>query len=87
VARHLGFARNLRIETHVMDGKDIALTIAQFARAQHVTQIFMRRSRPPAWGQWLRSSTLHRVVHLTRDMEVTIVADRRRKCAVPARHP
>jgi two-component system, OmpR family, sensor histidine kinase KdpD len=81
VERHLSFACNLRIETHVIDGRDVARTIAQFARARNATQIFMRRSMPRGYFRLLHGSTVHRVVRLTRDMEVTIVAARQHPSA------
>jgi two-component system sensor histidine kinase KdpD len=78
VERHLGFARNLRIRTEVVAGGDVAESLVQFARAQHATQIFMGRSFSTSWKRRLRGSKLQRVVRLARDMEITIVAERRR---------
>jgi two-component system sensor histidine kinase KdpD len=79
VERHLGFARNLRIRTAVIEGEDVASSIVEFARAQNATQIFMGRSAAKDWGTRLRGSTLNRAVRLARDMEITIVAERRRE--------
>ncbi|HWC99503.1 MAG TPA: sensor histidine kinase KdpD [Candidatus Sulfopaludibacter sp.] len=79
--RHLSFARNLRIETHVLEGDDVALTIAEFARRQAITQIFMGRSLPPAWWNLFGETIVQRVVRHARDMQVTIVAERRVKNA------
>ena len=42
----MSFARNLRIDTHVVEGPDIAAAIADFARSQRITQIFMGRAGP-----------------------------------------
>ena len=78
VEKHLGFARNLRIEVSVIDGDVVADGIVEFARTRHATQIFMGRSPSKGWKHRLRGSTLHRVVRLARDMEITIVAERRR---------
>src|SRR4051794_36931985 len=44
VHRHMSFARNLRIQTHVLEGADVPSMIAEFARSHNVTQIFMGRS-------------------------------------------
>jgi two-component system sensor histidine kinase KdpD len=49
-----------------------------FARAQHATHIFMGRSLLKGWKERLHGSTLNRLVRLARDMEITIVAERRR---------
>jgi two-component system, OmpR family, sensor histidine kinase KdpD len=75
--KHLNFARNLHIETHVLKGKDVARTIVDFARAENITQIFLGRAgrRPMSW---LLGSTVHGVVRLARDREITVVAERLR---------
>jgi two-component system sensor histidine kinase KdpD len=78
VEKHLGFARNLRIEVSVIHANEVADGIVEFARTRHATQIFMGRSPSAGWKHRLRGSTLHRVVRLARDMEITIVAERRR---------
>ncbi|MBZ5594537.1 MAG: universal stress protein [Acidobacteriia bacterium] len=78
VEKHLGFARNLRIETHVIEGNEVSESVVEFARARHATQIFMGRSPSQGWKHRVRGSTLHRAVRLARDMEITIVAERRR---------
>jgi two-component system, OmpR family, sensor histidine kinase KdpD len=78
VERHLSFARNLRIETHVVPGADPAAAIAVFARMHRVTQIFVGRSAPrPAWRAW-RESPVRQLVRLAPDMQITIVAGCRR---------
>ena len=78
VERHLSFARNLRIETHVLEGHDIPLAITEFARSRGVTQIFMGRSVPPAWWKPFSETVVQRVVSHARDMQITIVAEKRR---------
>jgi two-component system, OmpR family, sensor histidine kinase KdpD len=52
VERHMSFARNLRIETHVIPGRDVSSALAGFARTHGVTQIFIGRSAPLPW--WKR---------------------------------
>ena len=76
VERHMSFARNLRIDTHVVDGPDVAAAIAGFARGQRITQIFMGRPGPrPIWKR-LRESVVQQVVRQARDKQITIVAQR-----------
>jgi two-component system sensor histidine kinase KdpD len=78
IEQHLSFARNLRIETQVIESDNVATAIADFARGQRITQIFMgRSSRPPVWGM-LHETTVQQVVRLARDKQITIVAQRRR---------
>jgi len=76
--KHLSFARNLRIDTHLLSGRDVAQTLVEFARAQGITQIYMGRSYSAAGLPLLRNSTVHRVVRLARDMQVVIVSERHR---------
>jgi two-component system sensor histidine kinase KdpD len=68
VEKLLGFARSLRIETSVLEGSDAPKTIAEFARQREVTQLFIGRNAKDA----------RRIVENARDMEVTVVAERRR---------
>jgi len=78
VERHLGFARNLRIRTEVIEGQDVAASVVEFARAQQATHIFMGRSHSKGWTERVHGSMLNRLVRRARDMEITIVAERRR---------
>lgn len=73
VERHLNFARNLRIETRSLRGPDVPQALVEFAQLHGVTQIFLSR----AAGRRLGLALLTRIVRLARDMQVTIVADRR----------
>jgi len=54
IERHLDFARQLHIETRVLEGEDPADTLVDFARRNGVTQIFL--AKPPkrkllTWGK------------------------------------
>jgi two-component system sensor histidine kinase KdpD len=78
VERHLCFARNLQIQTHVIESGDVPRAITEFARAQRITQIFMGRSAArPLWKRF-GETTVQQVVRHARDMQITIVAERRR---------
>jgi two-component system sensor histidine kinase KdpD len=78
VERHLSFARNLRIETHVIEARNVPRAITEFAREQKITQIFMGRSASQPWWRRYRETMMQAVVRQARDMQVTIVAERRR---------
>ncbi len=78
VERHMSFARNLRIETHVVQSSDVSRAITEFARVQQITQIFMGRSLPQPWWKSFRETVVQRVVRQARDLQITIVAERRR---------
>lgn len=78
VERHMSFARNLRIETHVLEAADVPRAITDFARERGVTQIFMGRSAPQPWWKSYQETVVQGIVRHARDMQVTIVAERRR---------
>ncbi|MBZ5516399.1 MAG: histidine kinase [Acidobacteriia bacterium] len=78
VERHLNFARNLRIATRHLQGEDVAATLVEFARLHRITQIFLLRPRRVGWPKIFGRTLVQKVVRLARDMQVTIVAERRR---------
>jgi two-component system sensor histidine kinase KdpD len=77
--KHLQFARNLHIEPSVLRGKDVARTLVDFARLHKVTQIFLSRPQHMTWPIVFGRGLVERVVHLARDIQVTVVAERRRQ--------
>jgi K+-sensing histidine kinase KdpD len=76
--RHMHFARNLRVDTHVIAHSDIPAAIAAFAREQGITQIFMGRSIPRPWYKRFGETVVQRVVRLSPATQITIVTERRR---------
>ena len=77
IERHLNFARNLHVETRVLQGENVAEALVNFARLHRITQIYLARPRQSSWPRLLGRNLLGQVVRLARDMQVTIVADRR----------
>jgi two-component system sensor histidine kinase KdpD len=76
--KHLNFARNLRIETRIMQGPNIAQVLVDFARLHQVTQIFLVRPHRSHTLPFLERDLVDQVVRLAHDMQVTIVAERQR---------
>ena len=76
VERHLNFARNLHIETRILEGDDVASTLVDFGRRNQVTQIFLTRPRRRAWSPALSRDHAQRVIGLAKDMQIVIVSDR-----------
>jgi two-component system sensor histidine kinase KdpD len=76
VNRHLNFARNLHLETRILDGDDPATALVDFARRNQVTQIFLSRPPDPKWFGWFSRNLVQRIVGQARDMQIVIVADR-----------
>jgi len=75
--KHLNFARNLQIETRVLQGDDMAKTLVDFARRQQVTQILLLRPKTRGWPLF-GGNLVQQVARLAQEMQVTIVAERRR---------
>ena len=82
VERHLSFARNLHIDARLLDadtvGDDPAQALVEFAHLNGVTQLFLAQPQRTAILGIPRASLEQRIVWLSRDMQVTIVADRTR---------
>jgi two-component system, OmpR family, sensor histidine kinase KdpD len=76
VERHLNFARNLRIETRILEGDDVASTLVDFGRRNQITQIFLTRPRRNVWSAALSRDPAQQVIDLAKDMQIVIVSDR-----------
>jgi two-component system sensor histidine kinase KdpD len=76
VERHLNFARNLRIETRILQGHDPATVLVEFARREHLTQLFLMRSPRKAWKVSAGHGLASQVLRIAQNLQVTIVADR-----------
>lgn len=71
--RHLNFARNLHIDTRMLEGKDAASVVIDFARQNQITQIFVTR---PRVSRFFSRDPVHRMIDLASDMQIVIVSDR-----------
>jgi two-component system, OmpR family, sensor histidine kinase KdpD len=78
IAEHLDFARRLHIETRTLAAADEARALVEFARAEEITQIFLPRPAQRLLSFLSRRDTTMRVVALAHDMQVTVVAERRK---------
>jgi two-component system sensor histidine kinase KdpD len=77
VGRHLNFARDLHIETRVLEGEDVAATLVEFGRRNNVTQIYL--ARPQARSRLLSlvsRDVVQKIVNLAKDMQIVIVSER-----------
>jgi two-component system sensor histidine kinase KdpD len=77
IERHLDFARKLHIETRVLEGEDAAEALVDFARRNGVTQIFLAKPPKRSIPFLNKKHFAMRVVDLAKDMQVTVVAERR----------
>jgi two-component system sensor histidine kinase KdpD len=78
VERHLNFARNLHIETRILQGQSPAVTLVEFAHRHQITQIFLTRSRSRTFKLFRVRSLVSQVLRLASDIQVTVVAERRK---------
>lgn len=76
VEKHLNFARNLHIETRILDGDDAASALVDFARRNQVTQIYLTRPQSKSWLPGLSKDPAQRIIGLAKDMQIVIVSDR-----------
>jgi len=76
IERHVNFARNMRIETRILEGNDPAQTLIDFAHENHITQIFLSRSRKASHAFFSQRGLLQKIVRLARDMQIVIVSER-----------
>jgi two-component system, OmpR family, sensor histidine kinase KdpD len=74
---HLNFARNLHIDTRVLEGVDSAETLLEFAQRNQITQIVIGRPRSRSWSRFLGRDPILRLVQEARNLRVIVVADRR----------
>jgi two-component system, OmpR family, sensor histidine kinase KdpD len=76
VERHLNFARNLQIETRLLQGENVAAVLVDFARRERITQIFLMRPHDKRWKLLRSRSIPSQILRLAQDMQITIVAKR-----------
>jgi two-component system sensor histidine kinase KdpD len=77
VEKHLNFARNLHLETRILEGSDVAATLVEFARRNQITQIFLARPPEHRWSLPLLSRNLvQTIVNTAKDMQVVVAAER-----------
>ncbi len=74
IERHLNFARNMRVETRILEGEDVALTLVDFARRNQVTQIYLVRPPDGKLPSWMARNLVQKIAALARDMQIVIVA-------------
>jgi len=77
VEHHLTFARNLRVDTRVLAGKDPVDAVIEFAHRQGISQILVARPQAthPHHGAF-RSDLVFRLIERAKDFQVAVVARR-----------
>ncbi|HNY42949.1 MAG TPA: histidine kinase, partial [Bryobacteraceae bacterium] len=79
IEQHLDFARRLHIETRVLEGAKAAETLVDFAHTNGVTQIYLAKPPRSVIPFLFRRQLVMKIVRLATDIQVTVVADRRKR--------
>ncbi len=74
--KHLNFARNLHIETRVLEGRDIESAVLEFSRRNQITQIYLAQPHVRPWRPWMSRDLVQRIVGLAKDLQIVIVSAR-----------
>jgi two-component system, OmpR family, sensor histidine kinase KdpD len=75
--KHIHFARNLHVPVYPIAGPDVAEALVKFARENGVTQMYLSRPKETGFMVPFRRDLAREVTRLAKDLEVTIVAERR----------
>lgn len=75
IAKTLELAEDLGATIVTLTGRDIAETLAEFAREQRVTQMVIGHPNKGRWEEMLRGSTVNRILRLCRTIDILVVAD------------
>ena len=75
--KHLNFARNLHIETRILEGTNVAEQVMEFARRNQITQILAARPKIRAWAHVQSTDPVLQIVQMANDVRVIVVAERR----------
>jgi two-component system sensor histidine kinase KdpD len=84
IEKHLRFARDLHIETRVIEGDREAEALVGFARLNHATQIYIARPKYKPWQRLFTTNAVHQIVRLAPDLRLIIVAERHATHPAPA---
>ena len=76
VEKHLNFARNLHIETRILQGDDAAEAVVDFGRRNRITQIFITRPGRRGILPALTGDPAQRIVNMAKEMQIVIVSER-----------
>lgn len=73
--KSLELAEDLGATVVTLSGRDIAETLATYAREQRVTQMVIGHPQKNRWEEMVRGSTVNRILRLCRTVDILVVAD------------
>ncbi len=71
----LELAEDLGATVVTLSGRDVAETLATFATEQRITQMVIGPPQKSRWEEFVRGSTVNRILRLCRNVDIHIVAD------------
>jgi len=71
---NLRLANELSVEVHELDGDDVAEAIAEFAKANRITQVIVGHSQRSRWYELLHGSLVQGLLRRLPDLDVHVVA-------------
>lgn len=72
IAWQVGYARELGAQVTIVEGSDVATTLIEFAKAQHVTHLVIGQSDVSRWREITRGSVLNHMLRIMREQQVAI---------------
>lgn len=79
VERHLNFARNLHVETRILEGRNVAEVILDFCHRNRITQVLAARPKVFPWAHLQSRDPVLQIVERAKDIRIIVVADRRKR--------
>lgn len=73
--RILELAEDLGATVVTLSGRDVAETLATFATEQRITQMVIGHPQKSRWEEFVRGSTVNRILRLCRNVDIHIVAE------------
>jgi len=70
--RNLGVAREFAADVHILEGRDVARAIVEFAKTNGVTQIFIGHSQRRGWWHRLRGNPVDRLIDMAEGIDVRV---------------
>jgi two-component system sensor histidine kinase KdpD len=71
LAENLEYARKLKADVHVIEGRDPIPSILAFAREHRITQVFVGHTGQSSWKFW-KANNVDRLIHAAEGMDVRI---------------
>lgn len=72
IARHVEYARELGAAVTIVEGRDVAAALIEFAKAQRATHLVVGQSDVSRWREITRGSVINHMLRMIRQEQVGI---------------